>query len=261
MVKCVNVLAVTDLHRRKRLYEALEKAVAEHRPEVVALVGDFLDAGEDRTGQFTDEECAGFLARLPCQEIVFVRGNHEEDGWRQFAAAWAKSGRKLNALHGEVFAHGPLLLVGFPCLLGDETAYLGAREPLPADPGAWLPDLLRAHGPAMRTLWLMHEPPAGTPLSETRGPVAGNREWTEAIERFSPWLTLSGHDHQTPLINRRWYYQLGQTICVNLGQPDTGLLHYCLVQAEFGRSASTLPAKLQVTAFPFKKTVTLPAGR
>jgi hypothetical protein len=84
------------------------------------------------------------------------------------------------------------VLVGFPCLLGDETAYLGAREPLPADPCAWLPALLRSHGPAMRTLWLMHEPPAGTPLSETNGPMAGNREWIEAIERFSPWLTLSG---------------------------------------------------------------------
>jgi Icc-related predicted phosphoesterase len=106
----------------------------------------------------------------------------------------------------------------------------------------------------------MHEPPAGTPLSETNGPMAGNREWIEAIERFSPWLTLSGHDHESPLINKRWYYQLGRTICINLGQPDTGLLHYCLVQAEFRRSASALPAKLKVTAFPFKRTVSMPVG-
>jgi len=260
MLMSVNVLTVTDLHRRKCRYEALAKAVAAHRPEIVALVGDFLDAGEDRGGQFTDQECAELLARLPCQEIVFVRGNHEEDNWRQFAGAWAKTGRNLNALHGEAFAHGPLVLVGFPCLLGDETAYLGAREPLPADPCAWLPALLRSHGPAMRTLWLMHEPPAGTPLSETNGPMAGNREWIDAIERFSPWLTLSGHDHESPLLNKRWYYQLGRTICINLGQPDTGLLHYCLVQAEFRRSASALPAKLKVTAFPFKRTVSMPVG-
>jgi len=34
------------------------------------------------------------------------------------------TGRRLNALHGEVFVHGPMVLVGFPCLLGDETSYL-----------------------------------------------------------------------------------------------------------------------------------------
>jgi Icc-related predicted phosphoesterase len=254
----INILTATDLHRRKTLYEGLASAVETHHPDIIALVGDFLDAEEPHRGQFTDNECAEFLAQLRCQELVFVRGNHENEHFRGFANAWAKTGRKLNALHGEVFIHGPLALVGFPCLLGEESSYLGRREPLPTDPCEWLPALLRAHGPAMRTLWLMHEPPAGTPLSARAGPMAGNPEWVSAIERFCPWMTISGHDHRSPLINKRWNHKLGQTICVNVGQPDPARLHYCLVEAEFGRSVPSLPGKLKVTAFPLKATVCCP---
>jgi Icc-related predicted phosphoesterase len=39
----------------------------------------------------------------------------------------------------------------------------------------------------------MHEPPYGTPLSQPDGYLAGNVEWTVAIERFSPWLVVFGH--------------------------------------------------------------------
>jgi Icc-related predicted phosphoesterase len=255
MASTVKLLTVTDLHCSKTLYQELARAIEQHRPEIVALVGDFLDSSEDHTGQFTNEECAEFLAALPCSEIVFIRGNHEEECWRDFAKAWATTGRTLHALHGEVFASGPLVLVGFPCFLGDETAYLGTREPLPSDPCEWLPDLLRAHGSALRMLWLTHEPPTGTPLTQTTGPMAGNPAWNEAIERFSPWLIISGHDHETPALNKCWYHRIEQTVCINVGQPDPKRLHYCLVEAEFARTESRMPTGLKATAYPLKRTV------
>ena len=134
MGNVIKILTATDLHRGKRLYDELAHSVAAHNPDVVALVGDFLDALETIPEQYSTPDAAEVLNRLPCQEIVFVRGNHEDFDWWEFSDTWAKTGRKLTALHGEVFLHGPLAMVGFPCGLGDETAYLGSREPLPERP-------------------------------------------------------------------------------------------------------------------------------
>ncbi len=38
----VKVLTVADLHQNRRLYDLFAEAVGTHRPDVVALVGDFL---------------------------------------------------------------------------------------------------------------------------------------------------------------------------------------------------------------------------
>lgn len=258
MATIVKILTATDLHQVKVQYEGLAAAVKTHHPDVLALVGDFLDVTGGEEDRFTVEECAGFLSKLPCRDILFVRGNHEHSNWWEFAEAWRQTGRSLNALHGEAFGAGPLLMVGFPCAMGDESAFLGLREPLPEEPNEWLSKLLRKQGPAMRALWLMHETPAGTRLSQKGTVVAGNPEWNNAIERFSPWLTISGHDHQTPLRNNCWHHKIGQTVCVNVGQSDSDPLHYCLVEAEFTGNTTSLPARLRVSAFPWEQSLTLP---
>jgi Icc-related predicted phosphoesterase len=255
------LLTVTDLHRSARLLRALSEVVAEHKPDMVALVGDFLHAFDDNEGRMTVGDCAGLLSRLPCAEVVFVRGNHEDEAWWPFAEAWSKSGRPLHALHGQVFARGPLTIVGFPCQMGDETAFIGDREPFALDPNEWLPEVIIPAGRAARTLWLMHEPPAGTPLSKRGSVVEGNAEWVQAIKRFSPWLTISGHDHRTPIRSGRWHYRLDQTTCVNVGQTDNGPLHYCLVKAEFESASPRLPTRMEVTAYPWQETLSLPDGK
>ena len=255
-----SVLTVADLHRNGALLEALEKVIAGHRPAVVALVGDFLDAGEDHEGRVTTRVCAQLLARLPCAAIVFVRGNHEEVEWSEFAKHWETQGRAVPALHGEAFHHGPMTFVGFPCFMGDESAFPGDPPPLPTGSDEWLPEVMRSEGRASRTLWLMHEPPADTPLTESESPVEGNPERVQAIGRFSPWLTASGHDHGTPIKTHRWYDRIGQTTCVNVGQTENGPLHYCLIEAEFQDAARSLPIRMQVTAYPWKETIALPAG-
>jgi Icc-related predicted phosphoesterase len=239
----------------------LGEVVAKHKPDVVALVGDFLHAFDDSKGRMTVEDCAGLLSKLPCGEIVFVRGNHEDEAWWLFVEAWNKSGRPLHALHGQVFSRGPLTIVGFPCNMGDETAFIGDREPLAYDSDDWLPEVILPTGRAGRILWLMHEPPSGTPLSKRGSVVEGNPEWVQAIKRFSPWLTISGHDHRTPIQSGRWHYRLGQTTCVNVGQTDDGPLHYCLVEAEFESEAPSLPTRMTVTAYPWQETVSLPDGK
>ena len=127
----IKLLTIADLHQSKKLYDQLETAVAWHKPDVVAVVGDCLDLDDAGGRELSRADCARRLTALSCREIVFVRGNHESEGWLTFANAWRSSRRMrvLNALQAEVFTFGPLVIVGFPCKIGDEFHYLDGRQP------------------------------------------------------------------------------------------------------------------------------------
>jgi Icc-related predicted phosphoesterase len=265
----VRLLTVADIHQSKVHYRALAQAVAAHKPDAVAIVGDALYAlGEPDKSQFTVSECAKILADLPVEHLLFVRGNHEDSNWSEFVAAWPHQTRALTALYGTACSIGPLVVVGFPCMTGDEfswCAHLSAksntmelcpaqsRDPLPVDTDDWLPRLLRKTGPAGRTLWLMHESPVGLPLAK---PEALNSQWTTAVEQYSPRLVLFGHDHESPIENGKWHTRCGTTLCVNVGQGENDF-HYGLIDFEFTGSASSLPSKIKVQAFPWGKEICL----
>lgn len=254
------LLTVTDLHQSVALYSQLSAAVARHRPDVLALVGDFLDYGGLGRGQLSIRTCAEILAGLRVREIVLVRGNHEDRNWLTFVDAFASRGRRVNALHGEEFQLGSARLLGFPCLLGDEQWFANGRRRWPVDPAEWLPSVLARSGHLGPWLWLMHEPPAGTPLSVAVGPIAGNPEWTEAIRRFQPRLVVCGHDHATPRRAGLWHARLGETVVVNVGQPDQEVLHYAMVEVESGSSAdaaAVAQARWRVLAFPWGQEIVL----
>lgn len=244
----VKVLTVADLHRSQKLYALLVSAVDKHKPDVVALVGDFLDATGETKGMLPVQDCAHTLSRLRCPETVFIRGNHEDSAWWAFADEWRQSGRELHLLEGACFTYGPLVIVGFPCLMLHGT---GIGTDLPANPDKWLAKLLRPNLPAARALWLMHEPPHGTVLSEFNGPLAGHWEWRDAIGRFSPKLVVFGHDHQTPIQRKQWHCRIDLgTSCVNVGQTDNGPLHYAIIEMSFPQSTPCLPRSIKVTAYP-----------
>lgn len=254
----VKLLTVSDLHQSAELYTQLAQAIERHRPHVLALIGDFLDVPGIGAGMLGMRECAEAVARLPVPEIILVRGNHEDWNYLSFADAMSSAGRSLTTLHGEAHVHGPMTMIGFPTLLGDETAFTLHKRPLAPHPDGWLPKLIRKMGPAARALWLMHEPPAGTPLSVPSGPISGNQEWSDAIHRFSPWLVVCGHDHRTPVKSGKWYCRLGDTVAVNVGQPHDDRLHYCVIDAQFDSVQTSLPRRMVVHAYPSDQTVELP---
>jgi hypothetical protein len=84
--------------------------------------------------------------------------------------------------------------------------------------------------------------------------------WREAIECYSPWLTVSGHDHSTPHRRNLWRATIGQTVCLNLGQKMDGPLHYAVIEASFDSTKPSLPASLKITAYPRQESVLLPAS-
>lgn len=253
----MKILTVTDIHQSKVLYDQLAVAVRIHTPDVVALIGDFLDGADDRHLPLTKVECAVRLSTLPCREVLLISGNHEGGGWPVFAAAWRKTGRPLRSLHAEAFTLGPMVVVGFPCLMADDYCFIEGREEVPRDVGRWFTPIAKTYGPASRFLWLMHEPPTGTSLSKATGVLAGNIAWTAAIERFTPMLCVFGHDHETPLHQNRWHEKLLQTQCVNLGQKLDGPLHCCVIEAIFQRPTPSLPTSITVTAYPHNGSFTL----
>ena len=257
----ITLLTAADLHRSESLLNELRDAVARHQPNIVALVGDFLHAGDDNKGRVSVTECAKKLASLPCSIILFIRGNHEDEAWPEFADAWGKTGRPMYQLHGEVFTFGQLAIIGFPCSLGDESAFVKNCSPLPDESAEWLSAIMNSIGTAARTIWLMHEPPSGTPLSEQNSVTEGDPEWRAAIERYSPMLTISGHDHATPIRSKVWHHRISKTICVNAGQTEHGPLHYTVVEAFFTGESRSLPVRLRISAYPWRESITLPTRK
>jgi len=253
------LLTATDLHRHPSLYAQLALAVARHQPDVVALVGDFLHASSSTREILTNQVAAQLLADLPCSEVVFVRGNHEDAEWLDFFKAWPHERRPMRALHASLFCLGPLTLVGFPCLLGDELPYvaslaeLGDERPELAELAyshsvfPWLKHLAPRAGPAGQAIWLMHEPPAGLPIA-SESPIVSRLEWAEAIARFQPRLTISGHDHHTPQGAGAWHASIGRTTCFNAGQSQNGPLHYLLVEAS--TQGPTQAPRIRVSRHP-----------
>jgi Icc-related predicted phosphoesterase len=256
MANRVRLLTVTDLHLVTQLYEQLGRAVTAYRPDALIFVGDFLDCcGFMGEPQLTTAQAAAAVAGLTAAEIVFVRGNHEDTNWREFRNAWKATGKPLKTLHGELGRFAQATLVGFPCTLGNEIPFSEDKPELPLDADIWLSALQNKVGPLMRTLWVMHEPPRGTRLSEPNSVVAGCSEWTRAIQRFSPLATISGHDHETPRITKKWHDRIGDTLCVNVGQSPNAPLHYTIVDAEFPSAEPSLPSRLTVTAYPWNESV------
>ena len=258
----LRVLTVTDLHQSCALGEQLLCAVQTHQPDLVAVVGDVLGLPEEQAGRFTPWAWARFLAALPVAHLVFTRGNHDQEEWGNFVYAWPHEKRPLIALHGTAHAFGPLVVVGFPCHIGWEGPWRArlpkagnvvtldpnqsGRKSLPEKTSRWLRPLLRGLGPAGRTLWLMHEPPLAAPIAHSR---TCNPEWTAAVARHQPLLTVSGHDHDTPRRTARWHMRLGESRCVNVGQ-GVETLHYTLIEFDFAANTPCLPMRILVRAFP-----------
>lgn len=240
-MSATRILTVADVHQHRALLAELASAVERVRPAAVAFVGDLLDSNGSDPVMAGLAECAEHVANLQTPELIFVRGNHEEDNWPTFASLLRGKGRKIVTLYGECHRVGAIGLLGFPCLEGYEEPFLEGREALAVDPMEWLPGVVDEHGTAACTIWLMHEPPAGTGLSTA---VTANIEWATAVRRFQPRLVVSGHDHQTPLRTRRWHAKLGRTVCVNTGQARKPPLRYAVIDC----SEAGEPNRIEVPA-------------
>lgn len=85
-----------------------------------------------------------------------------------------------------------------------------AALPAPADPS--------------RAVYVLHGPPSGAGLDVVRGGVPVGSAVTRAfIERVRPRLTLHGHIHESPEESGTWRAVIGDTVCLQPGQPPDRL--------------------------------------
>lgn len=229
------ILIATDLHQRAVLYKALIKLDAEIKPDAIILGGDFLHHtgmlpyGE--TPQLTPTQCSEELQAIAAP-LLFVRGNHEDENWFEFRDAWKSLRTSAPVRLNGGFANiGGIGVVGFPCFMGYQMPFSEGERLGCERYQYWFKLLLADHGDDATLLWIMHEPPTGTQLSEEGSPVEGNAWWRDAIEEHQPELVVCGHDHTTPLERDVWQDKIGKTNVINVGQNMDGPLHATLVES------------------------------
>jgi Icc-related predicted phosphoesterase len=234
----------TDLHGNRDSYDRLFELEA----EAVVLGGDLLPHTKGTLEQrieaqqtFARDYLAARLASRPC---YWIAGN---DDW---AVALALLDGKGTPIHGRSVP----FLDGFSiagCAHVPVTPF-GMKDQDRFDSEGWTPhsspqrvlfstpagvvhgslDQVRARGtiaedlerlalqsdPA-RTLYVTHSPPWGTRLDRLYdGTPVGSRAIRAFIERRRPPLTLHGHVHESPGVDR-----IGPTVCVNPGDSLGGL--------------------------------------
>ena len=92
-----------------------------------------------------------------------------------------------------------------------------------------------------KAVYVVHMPPAGIGLDACySGEVVGSMALTRFLDKNQPLLSLHGHIHESPEVTGKWQAHIGETLCVQPGQPHE--LSYVVVDLE------TLDAERYVTA-------------
>jgi Icc-related predicted phosphoesterase len=234
----------TDLHGNRDAYDRLFRTEA----DAVVLGGDLLphtkgtlESRVEAQRAFARDYLADLFSSRPC---YWIAGN---DDW---AVAVALLDGKGTPVHGRAVpfldglsiagcAHVPVTPFGMKdhdrfdsegwaprsspnrvLFSTPEGVVQGSIEELRSR-GTIAGDLERvaAQSDPARTVYVTHSPPWGTRLDRLYdGTPVGSRAVRAFIERRGPPLTLHGHIHESPGVDR-----IGETVCVNPGDSLGGL--------------------------------------
>jgi Icc-related predicted phosphoesterase len=245
----------SDLHGNREAYDQLFALDA----DAVVLGGDLLPYPLKRGGDllelqrnFVAEYLAEKFSTRPC---YWVPGN---DDWETVLAPLAEKG---TAIHGRAlpFLDG-LSIAGYGCV---PITPFGMKDFDRVDIAGWEPqneprrclrsspagvediplqalrerptiaddlDRLAAQSDPARTVYVFHSPPFATTLDRLQGGITpiGSRAVRTFIDRRHPPLTLHGHVHESPGVEK-----LGSTVCANPGDSMTRLRAFRVDLAEF----------------------------
>jgi uncharacterized protein len=239
MADVSTLLFASDLHGNRGAYDRLFSLEA----DAIVLGGDLLPYPLKRGGdildlqrRFVTEYLAAKLETRPC---YWIPGN---DDWETMLPLLEGKG---TLLHGRAagFLDG-FSIAGYGCVpvtpfgMKDFDRYdvEGWQPQMPPQRCLWsspegiqnvslsdvasrgtiasdLERLATLSDPA-RTIYVIHSPPYATTLDRLRGGIVpiGSRAVRKFIDRLQPPLTLHGHVHESPGVER-----LGKTVCVNPG--------------------------------------------
>jgi Icc-related predicted phosphoesterase len=241
----------SDLHGNRDAYDRLFAMEA----DAIVLGGDLfpypLKSGGDLLAmqrKFAAEYLAGKLASRPC---YWIPGN---DDWETVLSLLEGKGTPIHSRTAP-FLDG-LSIAGYACV---PVTPFGMKDFDRYDVEGWAPqsepqrclwssaagveavpltavegrgtiaadlERLEALSDPARTVYVIHSPPFATTLDRLHGGITpiGSRAVRAFIDRRQPLLTLHGHIHESPGVER-----LGRTVCVNPGDSMTRL---CAVRVD-----------------------------
>ena len=253
-------LFVTDLHGDRRKYEQTLDLASATGAWLVVNGGDMYPHGRVHEEQerflrqflaphFAKYQAAGIRHYgFPANDDLRVHDPLFEEICSRYPLVENLAGRKISAESYDFIGFN--LVSDFPFRLKDRARMDSGEFAFPAQfgtgilsrPGGWeeIPDwkafartlptieeelaALPAPDDPIRTVYVIHGPPAGMGLDVVRGgqPV-GSPATTRFIETVEPLLTLHGHIHESPEESGAWMNRRGRTVCIQPGQSAEGL--------------------------------------
>lgn len=81
-----------------------------------------------------------------------------------------------------------------------------------------------------RSVYVMHMPPFGIGLDKCwGGEEAGSKAIYNFLKKKQPKLSLHGHIHESPEVTGKWCAKIGNTLCIQPGQPPEDELAYVII--------------------------------
>ena len=269
----MKMIVLSDPHQNDEKWDLLCRAVREVRPQVVAIAGDLFPKGNGILSHLSFVDSLrdyGRIIKSEGAELVIIPGNDENqnvvpaleqgdtDGLWHYVAdrvkrvssydfcgcPWVKDHpfgykywvvpQRADDIYINPFQiSGPLLINSDNEIvpIDDYRAFLSVRTDmfkLLSDMAAQVEDL-------SKSIWLIHDPPAGIELDVCGSGVrVGNEAVSDFLNTYQPLLSVHGHIHESPLVNGNiWWGKIGKTLCIQAGQPD-GPLHYATFELRDG---------------------------
>jgi Icc-related predicted phosphoesterase len=215
-------LIVADLHYSLPQFDWLLSAAPQF--DLVIFAGDALDIGsavDFRAQIVVVKKYLSLLASLT--KVILCSGNHDLDERNpegEKISRWIGDVREFGiACDGDSLTIGETLFTVCPWWDGplvkqridDQLREAATRRP-------------------KRWIWVHHAPPANSPTSWGGKRYFGDVELVQWIERYQPFMVISGHVHQSPFIPEgSWFDRLGETWTFNAGlEPGRPPVHIVL---------------------------------
>lgn len=267
-------IALADIHQSEEKWKQLAEAVRNHKPDFTLVAGDLLPKENGILGQLTYmpylKDCAKVIKDAG-SELVIIPGNDDN----QLATPELEEGDKKGLWHylpdrtrqigGLTFCGCPWIRdypfaykywvapespgnmaiskfqLGPPLLINEENEIIEIDDlEIYLKKKLSIAESLEKLGGSIcnpaRSIWLIHEPPAGLDLDLcATGERVGSKVVYDYLMRFQPLLSVHGHIHEAPKYNGGiWSGRIGRTVAVQPGQLDDNL-YYVSFELREGR--------------------------
>ena len=206
----MKILVASDLHYRLKQFDWLVSQANKY--DALIIAGDMLDISSLLDLNVQIVVIKKYLKQISEQtQLLVCSGNHdgnENNEADEYVAPWLQEARDQRVyVDGDNVFFGSTLFTIFPWWDGDVTKQEVNKQFEQASQlqfDQWV--------------WIYHAPPDNSPTSWAGSRFIGDAELNKWIERYQPYLVVTGHIHESPFKNNgSWVDQIGKTWVFNAG--------------------------------------------